>query len=184
MIDLKTFCSVRNHSDARKWMKAPVSSGEYTYATDGVVMVRVPFRSDVLEMNVGVNLEKPYEQFPCEVFDRYESIAIAANDDNECTLCDGRGHEHDCPECHCQCERCYGTGTLPLGHDVSIEISGVSFAARYILLLQTLPGILLGKPKNGKSPLPFKFDGGGEGRLMPLRLKFEQHIVAKLAGSK
>jgi hypothetical protein len=47
------------------------------------------------------------------------------------------------------------------------QIGKARFRARYIELIQALPGLEIGKPKLGPKPLPFRFKGG-EGLPMPL----------------
>jgi len=85
-----------------------------------------------------------------------------------CSECDGRGYRHDCPDCTCACEDCWGTGKDEVIQPV--PVLGASFARRYVALIYALPGNLFGAlGVTPKSPMFFRFDGG-EGMLMPLNI--------------
>ena len=60
MIDLKPFCS---REVGREYLRQPFSFGEWTYATNGYVMVRVPRRDDVPE-NDKVPKLATFEDYP------------------------------------------------------------------------------------------------------------------------
>ncbi len=49
MIDLKPFCG---DNDIRYYLNEPFSEGEFTYATNGHILIRVPRRDDVPEVSV------------------------------------------------------------------------------------------------------------------------------------
>lgn len=165
MIDLKQFCG---EDVFRPSLQSPFSRGEFTFATDGSVCVRVPRRDDVGDIKEAPNPEslfhthKSNEHRALGRFDFPEDIDAK----KECTHCKGSRLEHDCPDCSCECEACDGTGEMSAAKNVSCSVGGVWFAARYIRRIQTLPNLRIAStPKVGKA-MHFVFDGG-DGLLMP-----------------
>jgi hypothetical protein len=173
MIDLEKFCSTNLF---RPVIAKPFTVGEWTYATNGHICVRVP---TIAEWPGPENYIKAPELFaePISEFRPLPKIRFPSPDeDNECESCDGRGTEHDCPDCDCICEQCNSTGKVPPYSNISIEIGNAIYAGKYIHLMQSLPGVEIG-PTHERDPMRFRF-AGGEGCLMPRFRRADIHIVA------
>lgn len=163
-------------------MHAPFSSGAYTYATNGHIALRVRRIESVPEVAGSPNVEKILvasgnPMLVPLVLDLPENKV----EQQECSTCEGRKTEHDCPSCNCDCEDCAGTGIETNESDeyTSIGIRGVPFAAKYMRLLILLPGVLFDPKPKAACATRFDFDGG-EGMLMPLREARINHIEVSL----
>ncbi len=169
--DLQRFCS---EDDSRKdTIGLPFSEGEWTYATDGRILLRVPRLADVPEnpkapKNVQKNIfdlnpiSEQWQKVPVQLPPLYEG--------EKCDLCRGEGqHECECGNVH-DCDRCQGTGLLPV-KGKPIDIGGVhSVSHIYLHKIRDIPGIEICASTNGTPhALGLRFDGGGEGRLMGMR---------------
>lgn len=167
MIDLQKFCE-NDRETTRPWSLKPFSIGEWTYATCGRVLVRVPRRDDIPENpDANPQVSTLFDTAPPTEFMPAPAIVMPDADQEECHACDGRGTEHDCPSCQCQCVGCGGTGIEQPWHDVSFEIGEGDFGGKYVAKLRDLPGLKFGKATK-ELPMRFAFDGG-EGLLMPRR---------------
>lgn len=175
-MDLSPFCG---RDLTRPYLQQPFSYGEWTYATNGHICVRVPRRPTVEENeNMKDKAANLFLQNTASEFSPMPKVTIPADlgEDDDCNTCDGRGTEHDCPDCECLCEDCGGSGKEPPGSRISIGIGEGIYQGSYVLLMQTLPAVEIAKPDKEK-PLCFRFDGG-EGLLMPRRSELSNHIVA------
>ncbi len=164
MIDLKPFCST---DEMRPYLHQPWSVGDYTYATNGHIIVRVPRRSDVPENpQAPNNAPRLFATFPQAGFRALHVVPLPAPKEKKCLHCNGRGHEHDCPDCECVCENCNGTGNVNVDAKIAVNIGTFPAALRYARILIGLPNIEVAVDvSHPMDPLPFKFDGG-DGLLM------------------
>ena len=86
-----------------------------------------------------------------------------------CDKCDGRGSEHDCPDCRCECDDCDGTGTCH--QPVMVAWRGTHISRDMWRLIAALPESTIA----ASQPLPPIFDhvsfafAGGVGIVMPMR---------------
>jgi hypothetical protein len=174
--DLQPFCLTKDREPHKHYdFGRPWSSGEYTFATNGWVMVRIPRLADVDERDgapthdqIGqiwnsAPTQKQFRPLPAR-------LKLPADDQPEteqCWHCHGTGHLHPCPDCKCECTYCNGTGTVP-NRGEPIRIFGTFFDARLVKTLSRLPELRFSAkpPKDG--PACFTFSGG-EGLVMPLR---------------
>ena len=127
-IDLTPFCATE---ETRFDLQLPFSRGTYTYASNGILIVRVPRRDDVADGTVKADriMDDVADQ-ECTAtlppFDLPESDPVSPP--SPCEACDGLGyvlrcerchgeghieccecgHETDCPECGCTGERNVG----------------------------------------------------------------------------
>lgn len=128
--DLQKFCS---RDKTRLNINTPWSVGEYTYATNGHVILRVPRLPDVPENVVAPKVviegdpaslfpyAEPPEWFP------FDAIDLPKPETQPCATCDGKGKNFECPECDgsgeveysgrkaswtIDCELCHGGGEL------------------------------------------------------------------------
>lgn len=119
MIDLTKYCC---HNETRTYISKPWSHGDYTYATNGHVMLRVPRREDVPENPAAPDVEKviasalaPIDMKP------FPTCTLPAGE--KCKHCHGKGRgypclncggegEAECPTCsHIdECKECNGKG--------------------------------------------------------------------------
>ena len=170
--DLQKFCYEGLGKDK---IKIPWTDGEYTYATNGHICIKVPAISDVPEIPNPVNAEKifrklpqPFEWFPvppvAKPRKQKEIICVdcdgtGKDDDNKCPKC---GHKKDCPECD-------GTGKVKEYIPPRfLQIGDQFFDEKYLYLLQGFPNVQIG-PATGEIAARIKFDGG-EGLLMPVKI--------------
>lgn len=170
-IDLKPFCS---ENDIRYYLNAPFSEGEFSYASNGHILIRVPRRDDVPEVDEKSTMKGRVDKLLAE---NPFVAAVPIPDipppvEADCYCCNGDGaHDYKCGGAPpYDCGECDGTGkqmdepgdsTYPF-----VDVGGTHFAPKYLRLIKSLPGYQF-SPIEGKAS-PFKFDGG-EGLLMPMR---------------
>ena len=162
MIDLTPFCSPQD--DPRYYLCAPFSDGDFSYATNGHIIVRVPRRADIQEREKAhPSCHKLFIENPAR-----EMIAIPdippAPPQIDCMTCEATGKWNDGDTVE-KCEDCGGTGKKNARQDIAV--GEVHFAAKYLRLIITLPGAGKISP-NGTGSAWFTFDGG-DGLLMPIR---------------
>src|SRR5271166_6020370 len=161
----------------RARMARPWSRGEFTYATNGHIMVRIPRLAEVPERSDGPDVESKVMPL---LADQTETAPLPAYelpkvDKDECLTCNGRGLIHGCPDCKCKCYDCDGTGAVRV--KVSIELSGAIYDADYIELLRTtLSGLRFSVRPPKEGPAKFSFDGGGVGAIMPMSSPYPHHL--------
>ncbi len=125
MIDLTKFC--QPPGEYRTRLQAPFSAGDWTYATNGHMAVRVARRDDVAETadeyaKAAVALERTFSSagtFPWRPLDvvipevKLERCGICRGLARgvACSACKGEGsHRCDCKHCTASCEDCDGSG--------------------------------------------------------------------------
>ena len=175
MIDLQKFCC-KPH-DNRYNLEHPFSRGEWTYATNGHIAVRVPRVADSFDNKDSPAAETLSWPTAGMKFTAAPKIEIPRLKEWECQTCDGRGSKHDCPDCNCSCDVCFGTGQQI--EKISVGVGPSVFNARYVSLALALPNLEFG-PLHKIEPVPFRFDGG-QGLLMPMRSTFTRHVQVDLA---
>jgi hypothetical protein len=190
---LQKFC---DPLEGRNIAKAPFNYGGYTWATNGKILVRVPFIAGVPDFAgqaaanlfgdgmVGTGIALP--PIPPPVVETCKECAGKGYlEEIKCPDCKGEG-ECDCPTCgHAgDCTRCSGSGYIfdataskePCGdcdgqghHETlaSIEVGIARFQNRYLRLIAALPGLEF-QPHGPLEPGRFRWDGG-EGMLMPVK---------------
>lgn len=180
MIDLQQFCGTEAYHERRE-LHRPFLSGGFTWAVNGHILVRVapidgckpqkePLNLDHLANTIGSfsGVMTPISRFVLPDFTPQTSKI-------KCDECDGRGREHDCPDCQCDCEECNGTGLIDKTAECSVEILGSIFNIEYLRMVAALPGAEIGLTQS-KDMMVFRFDGG-EGLLMGMRSPHEIHHV-------
>jgi hypothetical protein len=167
--DLMKFC----HTDPERFnISVPWSAGEYSYATNGHVIIRVPRLVDVQENDSAppTVLLFPYAD-PLEWFALAE-IELPEQKSSDCPECNGEKEvEHeDCPHCKGHpCEWCDGTGKVTPMQPVPVGNSHYQLV--YLLTLKGLANCRMGPNTDPMKQTPFQFDGG-DGLIMPMK-KFE-----------
>lgn len=200
MINLQEFCNRE-----QEYFGKPFSVGKYTYATDQVIVIRIPRVEGFSENKVFPNVVTIFKNLPSvknfidiPAYENHEIFCkecMGEGSISECLKCGGTG-KVDCFECgqSMDCKDCDGTGKVPNGPkecDVCggtgtmiasqyIEISnGVDVSSYYLELLKGLPNIKLSDEcQNWMVPVYFKFDGG-DGLLMPLKAFNRQTLENK-----
>ena len=126
-MDLQKFCSTDSF---RININKPFSKGDYTYATNGHIMVRVSKVEGIGEQETSDTIKAVN---PVPLFSDIENLVYVPIPDippttyEQCQRCEGAGKLKTCPECdgdgfvcftnrysdyECDCETCGGTGKL------------------------------------------------------------------------
>lgn len=160
--DLKRFCCL-SKQPYRASITRPFSQGQWTYATDGRLLIRVPRLAEVPEYpNSPKDIQKT-------IFDQQQITGQWADiptglpelaEAEKCSEC-GNNPKDDCWKCD-------GDGVIePMAIPVSIGKHSVSHI--YLHKLKTLPGVqICESAKDDEHALGVRFDGG-EGRQMGMR---------------
>jgi hypothetical protein len=185
--DLLPFC----HASSLKMM-APWSHGDFTYASDGFVVVRVPRLPEVPEIKNPVKAHKIFEDtpepatgfVPMPTIEEIGETTVCPkckgdSDGGECPECDGEGNvtlETDYNSYECECKTCGGEGTgckecNDMGYlepTPKCVIDGSTYTTGYIRLFMEIPGArIAANIVNPRVPSWIKFDGG-DALLMPI----------------
>lgn len=181
-IDLQQFCG---DDPSREYLHKPFSRDGFTYATNGHIMVRVTLRPDVPDVDKKFNQNKPLEGVETATFFRPAfDLPPAPTETGPCKTCDGRGWDHDCPDCQCVCQVCKGQGDANPELIISTTLGRQNFALNYVRQVLSLPNVeIAALPAKDKGhTLLFRFDGG-VGALMPIRGEKPDHIDIKFASA-
>lgn len=159
MIDLQKFCSTE---PTRYYLHSPWSRGEFTYATNGTILARVPRRDDVAEQPRAPDCETKILMVLdfAQEFAPVPEFSLPTEGSISCEDCYGRGTDHDCPGCQCVCDWCNGLGATSDDPGKTISLDGAMFALKYARIIFPLPGILMPAKCVPALPCPIKFDGG------------------------
>lgn len=176
-LDLQQFCGDPK-SETRSWVLSPFRIGEFVYATDGVMLVRV-------DKGVAAAEELPDTvKYKAKLIARIEGYFARVNNFGfsscvatlpprarpvECFDCRGRGHKHDCPDCTCECDGCDGDGLNDPEARTTVDFAGTILALSYVRKMLALPRVEVAiGSANSETAQPFFFRfAGGEGALMP-----------------
>jgi hypothetical protein len=178
VLDLQQFCAVDD--DWRPHLNKPFRFKGYVYATDGRMIVRVADDETypACDKIDPIKVVSPAEHADYINAPKVELPAMEAAKRIECRDCNGRGYEHDCPDCECECEACGGQGYCDEMPETSTTFAGQIFDLKYIRKLYSLLGLEIApNPGDGVifTPLCFRFEGG-IGVLMPMSRESKQHV--------
>jgi len=193
-MDLSTFCTCIRDLPT---LKEPFSQGNYTYASNGHMIIRVPFRPDIpekkpdnlqLENLVFLNREEYTTEFPKYKTEKKKcSWCRGSGRTQICQECDGDGYvelENDFNQYSAECKTCRGEGETPGGPEKCsncdgtgqayvdkydhVDIGDVRLGKKLLDKIKDLPGVRLG-PVDGaeRQQVAFCFDGG-DGILMTM----------------
>lgn len=182
MIDLQKFCG---EDDLREQLTRPFRYKGHVYATDGWLLVRVADdeaypSSDKIAVEKALKLDEPRSFIKAPAVDLPPEEPAETV---ECEDCDGRGTEHDCPDCQCDCDTCGGKGEIKKDPQISTMLAGQIFNLKYVRALYSLPELEISPNPSGSgllTPLYFRF-ADGVGALMPRRDKCKTHIELEKA---
>ena len=163
-IDLTQFCE---RNGFRLWMTEPFGIGEYTYASNGVILVRVP-RSDWPSCDLPeVVRPASFPQIRKWLNGSPAMAPIPAIPPGpyyeKCFMCSGSGEvQSDCGDIE-ECEECDGEGVIE--KHTFYRFGSRSFNARYLRMIQALPDSRLATYGPQTEAALFAFTGG-RGLLM------------------
>jgi len=194
IIDLQPFCWPDN---TRPTIQTPWTADGFTYATDGLICIRVPALPEVTRSD-GPNAPKMFARMdPLSEENAVPLASITIPDPIPCVTCDGgRIKEFPCDECdgsgtviyHARrrrslgewpidCPACEGSPTSRCpdcdGEGISDEeqrvpIGEVDFQAALLRRLLLLPNVRITPDYPGPGRVLFD---GGDGAIMPMRKK-------------
>ncbi|MCW5720851.1 MAG: hypothetical protein KIS86_06890 [Devosia sp.] len=184
-IDLQPFCG--DHGlIVRDYLSRPIHIGPWTIATNGHIAIRIPRLPDAADtLTAPASIATIFDSHSTEDLGELPLFTPPAGS-CDCADCGGTGEdiEDDYGRITTStCERCAGTGKIPLLHVTSVEISGAILAARYLEIIRALPFPKLAyghwpgayEPGRDQHPVHFIFDGG-IGQLMPMRYAHDTHF--------
>lgn len=180
--------------DVRVYMLTPFTRGDWTYAADGHIAVRVQKieRVENLDDKILTEIEGLFSSSRSNDFVDMPSLPQA----EKCPECNGSGAAYKCPQCDgdgefehgshtYDCKECVGTGQVQDGCDEEevceacggtgmvryqpIKVGARYFGLVYLKLISELPGVKF-SPGGTGGPGYFVFDGG-EGVLMPMNIR-------------
>jgi len=129
--ELQTFCST---DPGRANLAVPWTRGDYTWATNGKILVRVPAIDGVENCPAAPDAALIFEKNgrDCE----WQSVPTVAMPLDDCHSCDGSGfHECSCGDGNSHpCGYCNGTGKR-LDREVQTAIGDARFAHCYLALI-------------------------------------------------
>ena len=160
--DLQAFCS--DADDIRWFLCKPWSAGEYTYATNGHIMMRVARLTGVPENEAAPDCAALISKIPAAVnwIPIPELVALPYV---ECDKCHGTGIA-TCPTCEhdSDCENCDHTGQVR--QRVAVAVGDAHFDQHYLAMIQ---GYEIAT--NGPNTAAHIRNGDVIGLLMPTRPK-------------
>jgi hypothetical protein len=131
MIDLQPFCG---KCDIRSYLNAPLSLDNYTYASNGHLLIRVDRRSDTpAPDNLPEKIADTFRALPEQALQKRGTetgtlrLADFEPELTDCNECEGTGLTYVCPECQgdgevftqgdfydyeAECKVCEGSGTI------------------------------------------------------------------------
>jgi hypothetical protein len=171
MIDLARFCS---KDPQHIYLHQPWSRDGFTWASNGHFLVRIPKLDKIGDNPRAPNCNKLFTRIADQLsLSPLPSIPALPESKEDCDACDGRGTEHGCPNCACECTECGGSGEKLT--QTSITINNAIYNAAYIAEICRLPGVRFSNAPPISSPARFVFDGG-EGAIMPRTVRCSAHL--------
>lgn len=173
------------HYDRGEWIRKPWTVGDYTHATDGRILVRVPkldgfdATEDAVTKTAGViaqfsDWKNAGQGMPLPAFQPRET--------ENCKTCKGTGRAEyvECDTCGgaislngqtIKCVDCSGTGHRLKpgpGGFAAVKLGSQFTSSFYYEKLASLPGLVWFNASDALGPMYFRFDDG-DGLLMPLK---------------
>lgn len=160
---------VAHKSELRDWLHQPFKIGEWVYATDGHIIVRVPAagQESLDGAPIPVDITGLFGSAH-DAAQRARTIKVglpALPEAQPCFACGGSASTY-LRDDQQECFQCDGTG---VERHQSVTVGARDYARRYLAKIADLPGLAFHQtPNEDIDPAFFTFDGG-EGLLMPLR---------------
>ena len=150
------------HADDER-LSRPWSRGDFTFASNGHVMIRMPPQAGVKSNAAAPDPSAILDSLDFSGCDRsmprLPPLRFVWVPDEPTDVTD---------------ETTDNSGALELWRETA-TIRGAIFDLRYLHLLTYLPDLRLGRGRDPLKPLPFTFSGGGLGGLMPCRSPLKYH---------
>jgi hypothetical protein len=184
-IDLSQFCT--HPMEDRESMETPFIQGKYIYATDGIIIIRIPvistdgvmlFDTDGIDKRATPNVSSaPWKRLDCDMPTWSPMPDIPEEELEFCIKCVGTGcWDCDCPHCNLShdCPNCDALGKVVKLIEIMIGVACLD--AKFLRRIKDLPGVVIEHPGDKlekgldcwQEPVAFKFDGG-DGFIMPRR---------------
>lgn len=161
--ELKKFCA--NEDDFRDYLQQPFTKGEWTYATNGRIAVRVRRINSVAEGDVRLlpKIDKVFEK----TFSQWVPVPVVTiRPDVKCEICHGTTLECDLGNEH-PCDACNETGKQSgYTKDHKTMIGETCFADQYLAMIQGWE--ISPDPKENMGSAGIR-GNGATGVLMPRR---------------
>lgn len=165
-LDLKIFCYKGEYF--KENLGVPWSEGKYSYASDGVILIRVVRFPDIPENEQARSVNRVTD-FLNKGVDTWVQVPNITPEKKFCSFCGGKGFIYFSDivfgKTKENCEDCDGTGYID--KEIVVEIEEVFFNNKYLRMLLTLPGVKMALLDKIRAPAKIKFDGG-DGLLMPM----------------
>jgi len=171
---LMMFCATQ---DIHPVLFKPFNHGNFTYATNGYIAIRVPLIKKYNHKKLVPNMNDIWfntlpERGWMDVPDIEKEVGY-----NDCDVCKGKGKYFSCGCPACQtarhvkesCDTCKGTGYV--FKQESILVGTKLLSCLYLDIIHKLPNPQISPDSViGRTAIPFKFDGG-DGIIMPMLKK-------------
>lgn len=155
------------------------SFGGYTFASDGHSAVCVPrIAEDADDHTIAPRLAAWIDYAMADRVRPMPSVKFPEPEIEECPACEGRGTEHDCPDCNCECSSCDGTGEWE--QRLLVRYNGTLINGKQWKRIASLPNARIADQPNDKEHILFTFDGG-VGLLMRMRGCEPDDVVVDVA---
>lgn len=167
--DLMQFCS---KDETRWYLTKPFRLGEFTYASNGHLVVRVPAVDGDIAHDLSASNDAVRRWLSTETFDKILNaqpdatfaplrVNLPPVKMRKCRDCNGSGRwDGD------ECETCNGDGMME--KSASVSVAGVPFALGYMAKIAALPNAEFPTNPIRDEPCPFRFTGG-IGAIMEMR---------------
>jgi len=162
---LKVFCHKINPRISESWTR-----GDFTFATNGHVLIRIPALDEIAEKPDVVDAMKVIQENPepKEWFPVPDVTPPKEPTEEPCDKCDGKG-ETECHTCgqDVECPECEGAGKIITDIIITpIKIGGIWFSNLYLhQIKECFPDAEIG-PNEYPKAARLRF-AGGDGLLMP-----------------
>jgi len=147
-------------------LQHPWSLGDFTFASNGHIFIRVPRDESIPENEQAPKRMGPKKRqindYLADEPKAWYPIPELHPKEQDCEECGGSGRI-DFAGINNRCQECSGKGKTP--RHIGVEVGGIPFSDVYLSWIAELPGAEIG-PMGPLEPARFRFKGG-EGLLMP-----------------